>query len=101
MVAERDGKLLGFAALDVEHSVLSQLFVAPPEKRRGIGQQLFDWAVSRSAGRLRLKTLVENAESRAFYTRLGMMEGGTSMNGFNGREEIEYTLWGVAVKPPT
>lgn len=92
MIAEGDGQLLGFAALEVEQSVLSQLFVSLEAKRRGIGRQLFYWAVSRSPGKLSLKTLVENTESRAFYTRLGMIERGRSVNTFNGREEIEYAL---------
>lgn len=92
MIAEGDGQLLGFAALEVGQSVLSQLFVAPEAKRRGIGKQLFNWAVSRSHGKLSLKTLKENTESRAFYTRLGMIEHGISVNTFNGREEIEYAL---------
>lgn len=92
MIAEGDGQLLGFAALEIEQAVLSQLFVAPEAKRRGIGRQLFNWAVSRSPGKLSLKTLVENTESRAFYTRLGMIEHGVRVNTFNGREEIEYAL---------
>lgn len=92
MIAEGGGQLLGFAALEVGQSVLTQLFVAPEAKRRGIGSQLFKWAVSRSPGKLSLKTLIENTESRAFYARLGMTERGRSVNTFNGREEIEYAL---------
>jgi len=43
-------------------------------------------------GGITLKTLVENSESRAFYRCLGMVEGNRSVNTFNGREEIEYSL---------
>ena len=92
VVAEGANGLLGFAAVNVEEAVLSQLFVDPNAKRKGIGELLFRWAAARSAGRLRLKTLTENSEARGFYAHLGMIERGTSFNEFNGREEIEYAL---------
>jgi GNAT superfamily N-acetyltransferase len=92
VVAEAGGELMGFAALDVQGAVLSQIFVAPHAKRRGIGRELFNWAVSCCPKGLTLKTLIENSESRAFYRSLGMVEGNRSVNAFNGREEIEYTL---------
>ena len=92
VVAEEDASIIGFAALDVEHAVLSQIFVAPSRKRRGIGRALFAWARSLCPGRLTLKTLAENSESRAFYKALGMSEQGRSINDFNGREEVEYSL---------
>jgi GNAT superfamily N-acetyltransferase len=92
VVIEADGKLVGFAALDVQRAVLSQLFVAPHAKRQGIGRELFNWAASCCPNGFILKTLVENSESRAFYRSLGMVEGGRSVNTFNGREEIEYAL---------
>jgi GNAT superfamily N-acetyltransferase len=91
-VAESDGILVGFAALDVRQSVLSQIFVAPHLKRHGIGRALFGWACSSCPNGLTLKTLIENSESRAFYKSLGMVERDRSVNEFNGREEIEYAL---------
>ena len=92
VVAESNSNLLGFAALDVTRAVLSQIFVAPNAKRKGIGRMLFNWALSYCPNGLTLKTLVENSESRAFYKSLGMVEKGRSVNDFSGREEIEYAL---------
>ena len=92
VVAEVDGSIIGFAALDTEHAVLSQIFVAPNLKRKGIGRVLFSWARSRCPDGLTLKTLAENLESRSFYKSLGMTEQGRSINDFNGREEVEYAL---------
>ena len=92
MVAEANGSIVGFAALDTQRAVLSQIFVAPRLKRTGIGRALFTWARSRCPDGLSLKTLAENSESRAFYRSLGMTEQGRSINDFNGREEIEYAL---------
>lgn len=91
-VAESNGTLVGFAALDIERAVLSQLFVAPSAKRQGIGRALFNWAASYCPRGLTLKTLLENSEARAFYKSLGMVETGRSVNDFSGREEIEYAL---------
>jgi GNAT superfamily N-acetyltransferase len=92
VVAEADGSIVGLAAVDTELAVLSQIFVTPNLKRRGIGRALFDWARSRCPDGLTLKTLAENSESRAFYKTLGMTEQGRSINDFNGREEVEYAL---------
>lgn len=91
VVAESNGTLVGFAALDRERAVLSQLFVAPSAKRQGIGRVLFNWAVSRCPSRLRLKTLLKTPK-RAFYKSYGMVEQDRSVNDFSGREEIEYAL---------
>lgn len=41
---------------------------------------------------MKLKTLVENSEARAFYRPRGMKEVGYSTNDFNGMEEVVYTL---------
>ena len=91
-VFESGARLIGFAALDVRSAVLSQLFVAPAEKRNGVGRALFAWARARCGGRLRLKTLVQNAEARLFYEGLGMVEGARGVNDFNGHAEVEYVL---------
>lgn len=92
MVVESNGTLVGFAALDIERAVLSQIFVAPNAKRQGIGRKLFNWAQTCCPNGLTLKTPVENTESRGFYKSLGMVERGRSINDFSGREEIEYAL---------
>jgi GNAT superfamily N-acetyltransferase len=91
-VAEANGTLLGFAALDTERAILSQIFVAPNAKRQGIGRALFAWTTSCCPHGLTLKTLQENSEARAFYRSLGMVEKGRSVNDFSGHEEIEYAL---------
>ena len=91
-VAEANGTLLGFAALDIERAILSQIFVASNAKRQGVGRVLFAWATSCCPTGVTLKTLKENTEARAFYKSLGMIEKGQSVNDFSGREEIEYAL---------
>ena len=90
VVIEDGGKIIAFAALNFKDSLLSQIFVSPLHKRKGIGKELLRWISSQCPHGFRLKTALKNAESRAFYNALGMVEGERSINPFNGRDEIEY-----------
>lgn len=84
-------EVIAFAALNTQVCVLSQLFVSPHWKRKGIGKQLMQWVAVQCPDGFTLKTATDNQESRTFYDTLGMVETGRSINDFNGREEIEYS----------
>jgi ribosomal protein S18 acetylase RimI-like enzyme len=82
VACDRDGALLGFAAVGVRrHSSgdrdahLSELVVAPGARRRGVGSRLVvaceDWALSRGLTRLSLETGAANEPARGLYARLG------------------------------
>ncbi|QIK95251.1 GNAT family N-acetyltransferase [Sphingomonas sp. HDW15A] len=75
IVAELDGRLAGFAALD--GSELDGLFVNPEHWRRGIGAALVDAAIHEARRRgLSLVTVVANPTARSFYEKCGFrMEG--------------------------
>ena len=90
VVIEMSEKIVAFAALDLQGCILSQIFVLPEYKRRGIGSYLIKWVSSKCKMSFSLKTASNNVESRAFYESLGMKKIGTSLNDFNGREETEY-----------
>ena len=60
MVAADDGMVVGFAAADVAHRVLTQIFVAPTSKGQGIGHRLFLWAQTIMPAGFVLHTLVDN-----------------------------------------
>ena len=94
VVVEYQSQPIAFAALAPERCILSQLFVSPDWKRRGIGRQLIQWVSSQCPNGFSLKTAADNKESRAFYEKLGLVEVGRSINDFNGREEVEYTKAG-------
>ena len=94
VVVEYQSQPVAFAALSPERCTLSQLFVSPDWKRRGIGRQLMQWVSSQCPNGFSLKTAADNEESRAFYEKLGLVEVGRSINDFNGREEVEYTKAG-------
>lgn len=90
VVAEDAGAVVGFAAADVAVRVLTQIFVAPSHKRRGIGQELLAWAQRLMPAGFSLHTLVENAASRAFYEHHGLVAGDRRTSEINGLETIEY-----------
>lgn len=98
VVAEDGGRLVGFAAADLAGRELSQIFVAPDVKRRGVGGVLFAWAQRLMADGFILHTLVDNAASRAFYERHGMVAGECHINPANGLETIDYH-WTPASAP--
>ena len=76
--------MVGFAAADVGSRELTQIFIAPARKRQGIGHHLFAWAQDVMPDGFILHTLVDNAASRAFYERHGLVAGDTHVNPANG-----------------
>ena len=69
VVAELDGRVAGFAAL--EGDLLGHLYVDPGHQRRGVGTALVDWVKgSRPAG-FRLWVFQRNEGARRFYEERG------------------------------
>jgi GNAT superfamily N-acetyltransferase len=87
-----EGAVTGFAAADVEKSVLTQLFVGVSYKRRGIGRALLRWAQSLMPGGFTLCTLVENVASRRFYSQHGLTESSVQTSAVNGMATVEL-IW--------
>jgi ribosomal protein S18 acetylase RimI-like enzyme len=90
VVAESEAAVVGFAAADLVTRELSQIFIGPDHKRRGIGGRLLAWAQEQMPSGFTLHTLVDNVDSRVFYRRHGLVEGATRTNSHNGMETIEY-----------
>ncbi|NEQ46719.1 MAG: GNAT family N-acetyltransferase [Leptolyngbya sp. SIOISBB] len=90
VVVEQQSQLVAFAALDAQHCVLAQLFVAPNWKHQGIGTRLMQWVSLQCPQGFTLRTAATNQESRVFYENLGLVEVGCDINEFNGREEVQY-----------
>lgn len=70
-VAERDGVLAGFMA--IAGDFIDQLYVAPEHQRGGVGRALIAHARRLSPSGLRLYTLQENVNARAFYEADGFV----------------------------
>ena len=73
-VAEVDGRVAGFLALDPE-GLVGGLYLAPEARGRGVGGAL-DAAKARRPEGLTLWTFVANAGARRFYAREGFVEAG-------------------------
>ncbi len=72
IVAEVDGAVAGFAAIDPAAAVLEQIFVAPDSHQRGIGAKLMAAAQQAMPGGFTLWTHGENLGAQAFYAQMGM-----------------------------
>jgi len=90
VVAERVGKILGFASLRLVPSLdstpyaeLSDLFVARPYRRQGVGRRLLEFvetrARERGADRLVLTTGLKNVDAGRFYRALGFEDHALAM----------------------
>ena len=69
VVAELDGRVAGFAAL--EGDLLGHLYVDPAHQRRGVGSVLFDSVKRSRPGGFRLWVFQRNEGARRFYERRG------------------------------
>lgn len=72
IVAEGDGRLLGFLALAPDENRLDQLFVAPDAQRRGIGARLLNAAKQRLADGFWLSADASNKRAMSFYEKEGL-----------------------------
>jgi GNAT superfamily N-acetyltransferase len=90
VVEDSEDGVVAFAAANLSSSELTQLFVAPARKRRGIGRMLLRWAQDQMPLGFQLKTLARNAASRKFYERHGFEEGRALLNLVNGMDSVEY-----------
>jgi GNAT superfamily N-acetyltransferase len=70
-VAEEDGSIVGFAALN--DGQLVQLFVHPLSQGRGVGRTLLDKAKERRPAGFTLWTFQANGGARRFYEREGLV----------------------------
>ena len=80
-VAERDGRVVGFAVLIDDE--LDGLFVEPSEMRSGIGRALLDDAlqVARERGLDRIR-VIANPQALGFYEAVGFVHTGETQTRF-------------------
>lgn len=70
-VVDLDDRPVGFMAM--ENDFIDQLYIHPGYQRRGIGQELLDFARRQSPEHLWLYTLQSNLNARAFYEKNGFI----------------------------
>ena len=78
LVAEQDGRLLGWGARESRDQQVSDLWVAPHSQGRGVGQLLLEALLSQIAAEghdhATVETLASNTRAIAFYQRHGFAE---------------------------
>ncbi len=91
LVAERSGRMAGFAAVDRE-GLIAALFVAADARGRGVGSALLEAAQARRPEGLALWTFAANAGARRFYARHGFIEEqGTDGDNDEGLPDVRLT----------
>jgi putative acetyltransferase len=96
LVAERDGRPVGFAA--VEGDWLEQLYVEPEALGTGVGRRLLDAVKAEHPGGLALYVFARNSRARRFYEAAGLVvsaEGDGSGNE-EGQPDCTYVWPGSA-----
>ena len=85
-------ELLGFVMFDVDANELSLIFVHVKHQQKGIGRQLFTFAMDRLSDGFTLKVIESADGPRRFYESFGMIAGDRILNPFNGKYEVLYRL---------
>ena len=83
-VAERDGMVVGFSAVDVGEQELTLLFVDPPAIGSGVGGALLRDALAHSG--LPELLIESDPDAEPFYLRAGAVRIGTRVSPSTGRE---------------
>ena len=80
-VAEADGRVLGFAVLDLRESLINATYVSPKAVRRGVGRSLVEAmeSAAKKAGVSRLQ-LNSTLNAAPFYERLGYVRKEATCN---------------------
>ena len=86
-VATNDGVVAGFAAIDRDKQLLSQLYVSPQHQGRGVGSQLLNVAKGQLQAGFSLRTFQRNTNARRFYEQHGFIL--VALSDGNDNEENE------------
>ena len=96
LVAERDGQVIAYTALEYtffEYGFVPILYVAEPERRRGVGRALMEGAASRCRTRkLFTSTNQSNQPMQQLLKLLGYIPSGVIHNLDPGDPELVYCL---------
>ncbi|MBE9052251.1 GNAT family N-acetyltransferase [Nostocales cyanobacterium LEGE 11386] len=91
-LAKLENRIVGFIVVIPEEQCLEQIFVDTAYQNQGIGSMLLDKAKAICPQGLKLHTLQQNMQARAFYEKHGFQVRRLSINKINGQPNIEY-LW--------
>jgi len=92
IVAERDGRLIGFITVNPDTLYLDQIVVAPDDWGHGVAALLVDAAKRRSPRGLDLLVNKDNARAIRFYEKHGFRYAGEDVNPTSGRP-VNRMIW--------
>jgi GNAT superfamily N-acetyltransferase len=94
-VCEADGRILGFAVVDLQENNIWALFIRPEAENKCIGKtlhnQMLRWYFSQQRDTVWLSTS-PNTRAEGFYRRMGWIETGTHGKG-ELKFEMSYERW--------
>jgi len=95
-VCEEDGRVVGFAIVDMKVNNIWALFLHPDYERKGIGKQLHDkvleWYFERTHNNVCLGTKL-NTRAERFYKKSGWRETGLNCDGKEVKFIMTYEDW--------
>lgn len=94
-VAERQGEIVGFVAIDPARRLLAELFLDPAHLHRGIGKLLLDHAKFAMPHGFLLFTTAANARARHVYEREGLLVTHAATHPRGGHRVIWYEWPGL------
>ncbi|SIO33420.1 Ribosomal protein S18 acetylase RimI [Carnobacterium alterfunditum] len=71
ILAEEDGKILGFSSLNLPDNFIHNLFVHPDFSGKGIGSQLVNASIKKMDKPIELKCVSKNQKDMEFYENNG------------------------------
>lgn len=94
-VAEENGEVIGFAALNLEDAEIDHFWIEPNRMRDGVGRALFTAIeAAMAANRVIRATIVSDPNAEGFYLRMGAQRIGEVESTPRGRylPKLIYTL---------
>lgn len=99
LVAEQDGKVIGYCGLWVisDDAHITNIAIHPSERRKGIGDYLFrgamDMAKTLGAVKMSLEVRVSNEPAQSLYRKYGFQKGGIRKNYYTDNQEDALVMW--------
>lgn len=99
LVAMQKGKMVGYAGmwLILDEAHITNIAVAPPHRRQGIGQSILEallsWAQSLGAASATLEVRQSNIQAQKMYEKFGFVKRGRRLRYYSDNNEDAIIMW--------